>query len=108
MNPFIVLNLPADCTDEQVRSAYHSLLRKYPPETSPAEFQMIQEAATALKSAGARWRCHLFHQPAEAESPLEVLRRFSRLPGRSCPPGFSAFKSLLRASASAARQSQQS
>lgn len=105
MNPFIVLNLPPDCTDEQVRGAYHELLRKYPPESSPAEFQMIQEAATALKTARDRWRCHLFQLPSDSESPLEVLGRFSRLPGRSRPPGFPAFKSLLRACASAARQS---
>ena len=108
MNPFVVLNLPADCTDEQVRSAYHSLLRKYPPEAAPAEFQMIQEAASALKTARDRWRCHLFHQPAEPESPMEVLSRFSDLPGRSRPPGFPAFKALLRACASATRQSNKS
>jgi len=104
MNPFIVFNLPPDCTDEQVRGAYHELLRKHPPETCPAEFQMIQEAATALRTARDRWRCHLFDLPSEAASPLEVLNTFSRLPGRATPPGFPAFKSLLRACASAARQ----
>jgi len=105
MNPFLVLNLPPDCTDEQVRDAYHELLRRYPPESSPSEFQMIQEAAAALRTARDRWRCHLFHQPSEAVGPLEVLGRFSRLPGRSRPPGFPALKALLRACASAARQS---
>jgi curved DNA-binding protein CbpA len=104
MNPFLVLNLPPDCTDEQVRGAYHELLRKYPPELFPAEFQMIQESATALKTARDRWRCHLFQLPSDAESPLGVVKKFSRLPGRAQPPGLPAFKSLLRASASAARQ----
>jgi len=104
MNPFIVLDLPPDCTDEQVRAAYHKLLRQYPPESFPVEFQMIQESATALKTARDRWRCHLFHLPSGTESPLEVLHQFCRLPGRARPPGFPAFKSLLRAGASAARQ----
>ncbi len=104
MNPFVVLDLPPDCTDEQVRAAYHRLLRQYPPEAFPAEFQAVQEAATALKTERDRWRLHLFYQPAETESPMEVLHKFSKLPGRSRPPGFPAFKSLLRAAASAARQ----
>jgi curved DNA-binding protein CbpA len=105
MNPFVVLDLPPDCTDEQVRDAYHRLLRQYPPETFPVEFQAIQEAANALKTERDRWRVHLFHHPPELEAPLEVLHRFSKLPGRSRPPGYPAFKSLLRAAASAARQS---
>ena len=105
INPFIVLNLPRDCSDEQVRAAYHGLLRKYPPEKCPDEFQLIQEAAAALKTERDRWRCHLLHTPEEALSPMQVLQSFSRLPGRQRPPGFPAFKSFLRACASATRNS---
>jgi curved DNA-binding protein CbpA len=107
MNPFVVLNLPRDCTDEQVREAYHRLLRQYPPEQFPAEFQRIQEAAAALKTERDRWKCHLFYRPEEPISPMETLEVFSRLPGRIQPPGFPAFKSFLRANAAAACPAQQ-
>lgn len=104
MNPFLVLGVTASCTDEEVRAAYHRLLREFPPEKFPIEFQQIHEAATALRTERKRWHCHLLHQPKETQSPLEALEAFARLPGRSRPSGFAAFKSLLRASASAARK----
>ncbi len=107
MNPFIVLDLPRNCTDDQVRSAYHTQLRKFPPEKFPDEFQMIQEASIALKTERDRWRCHLWYRSSAPLSPLAVLEEFSKLPGRAHPAGFPAFKSLLRASATAARKSQQ-
>lgn len=107
MNPFLVLNVTPDCSDEEVRTAYHRLLREYSPEKFPLEFQQIHEAATALQTERDRWRVHLLHQPERPQSPLEALEAFARLPGRSSPPGFAAFKSLLRASASAARKSRQ-
>lgn len=107
MNPFIVLNLPRDCTDEEVRSAYHTLLRKYPPETFPTEFQQIQEAANALKTQRDRWHQHLFFLPKNAASPLETLDDYARLPRPKLPPGLPAFKTLLRACAAAARKTAQ-
>jgi curved DNA-binding protein CbpA len=104
MNPFLVLDVTPDCSDEDVRAAYHRLLREFPPEKFPSEFQQIHEAATALRTERDRWHCHLLHQPASVQSPLEALEAFARLPGRARPPGFPAFKSLLRACAGAARK----
>lgn len=106
MSPFLVLGLTPDCSDEDVRSAYHRLLREYPPEKFPVEFQQIHEAAAALRTERDRWKTHLLHQPEGIRSPLETLETFARLPGRSQPPGFPAFKSLLRACSSAARKNQ--
>lgn len=105
MSPFIILDLPRDCSDADVRAAYHRLLRENPPETCPEAFQKIQEAAGQLKDERRRWACHLLHHHPNGHSPLEALQDFARLPGRSTPPGFSAFKTLTRACASAARKS---
>jgi DnaJ-class molecular chaperone len=103
MNPFVVLNLPRDCSDADVRSRYHELIRKYPPEHFPHEFQCIQEAASALKDARSRRRVHLFHLANHYQLPMATLEEFARLPDRRTPPGFPAFKAFIRACASAAR-----
>lgn len=105
MSPFIILDLPRDCSDADVRAAYHKMLRRYPPETCPDEFQQIQEAAGHLETERQRWACHLLYHNPEVQSPLETLQAFAGLPGRSRPPGLAAFKTLTRACAAAARKS---
>ncbi len=104
MNPFIVLDVDPGCSDEEVRTAYHSLIRRYPPESFPDEFQLIQEAAAALKTERMRWHEFLFRRPPTEASPMECLEKFARLPGRQKPPGQPAFQSLLRACAASARK----
>ena len=108
MNPFIVLNLPRDCSDSDVRSRYHELIRAYPPEHFPEEFRSIQGAASELKDARSRCRAHLFYHPKNHQMPMAVLEEFAGLPGRQMPPGFAAFKSFIRACASTARNNKPS
>jgi DnaJ-class molecular chaperone len=104
MNPFVTLNLPLQCTDEQVRHAYQNLLRRYPPETHPDQFQAIQEAYSALRTEGDRWRWVLLHTDSPGEGMLDTVERFSRLPGRSHPPGAAPFRNLLSSCVAAARR----
>ncbi len=106
MNPFLVLDVPVDATDEQVRAAYQNLLRRYPPERRPGEFQTIQEAYQATRTAADRHHWLLFHLPTERIGPLEALENFARLPGRMKPPGAAAFRSFLRGCANAALREQ--
>jgi curved DNA-binding protein CbpA len=101
MNPFLVLGLTLRCTDEEVRAAYHTLLRKHTPEQDAAGFQQIQEAYEMLRTERDRWRWHLLRN-LPLESPLEALEGLARLPGRARPPGAAAFQSLLGACATAA------
>jgi len=106
MNPFLVLDVPVDATDEQVRAAYQNLLRRYPPEHRPREFQNIQEAYQAARTAAARQRWLLFHLPEGRIGPLKALENFARLPGRMKPPGATAFRTFLRGCATAALRDQ--
>jgi len=106
MNPFVILDVPLDVTDEGVRAAYQALLRRYPPEHRPAQFQQIQEAYQDLRTERDRWRWRLFHLGGGCEGPLEALEQFARLPGRMKPPGAPAFRQLLRGCASAAQREQ--
>ena len=104
MNAFLILDVTPDSTDEQVRAAYTRLLRKYPPEHFAEEFQMIQESASKLRTARDRWRMWFEPDMQEAQTPLEILRNFQKLPERMRPPGFEAFKSLLRDSCAATQR----
>ena len=106
MNPFLALDVPVDATDEQVRSAYQNLLRRYPPEHRPREFQIIQEAYQATRTSADRMRWQLFHLPSERIGPLTALENFARLPGKMKPPGAAAFRAFLGGCASAVLREQ--
>jgi hypothetical protein len=106
MNPFLVLDVPTTASDEEVRAAYQRLLRRFPPEHRPAQFQLIQESYQALRTERDRWRWRLLHLADSHEGPLEVLADFVRLPGRARPPGAPAFRTFLRGCAAAAKREQ--
>lgn len=102
MNPFLVLDVPVGVSDDGVRAAYQKMLRRYPPEHRPVQFQQIQEAYQALRTGRDRWRWRLLHLDNSRDGPLEAMENFARLPGRLRPPGAPAFRGLLRACAAAA------
>jgi len=102
MNPYLVLDLPPDAGDGDVRSAYQRLLRKYPPEHRPEQFQKIQEAYGLLRTSRERWRWKLLHLQDQRSGPVEALEEFARLPARMRPPGAKPFLALLKSCAAAA------
>ena len=102
MNPFLVLDVPLDVSDDGVRAAYQTLLRRHPPERSPERFQQIQEAYQKLRTVRDRWRWCLLHQYDGHDGPLEALAMFARLPGRMRPPGAPALRVFMRGCAAAA------
>ena len=104
MNPFLVLDVPLDVSDDGVRAAYQKLLRRYPPEHSPERFQQIQEAYQKLRAARDRWHWCWTHLAEGHDGPLEALEKFTRLPGRLRPPGAPALRAFLRGCAAAAQR----
>lgn len=62
-NPFRVLDLPEDCDDQMVKSAYLQMVKLYPPEQHPARFQESRAAFEAIKTQRDRVAFHLFHPP---------------------------------------------
>lgn len=59
-NPFHVLDLPDDTSDEAVKKAYLRLVRQYPPERDPDRFQEIRSAFETIASQRDRLRFQLF------------------------------------------------
>ena len=106
MNPFLVLDIGLDTTDAEVRAAYQALLRRFPPEQRPREFQLIQEAYQALRTDRERWHWRLLNLETGHDGPLEALENFARLPGRSRPPGATALRDLVRACGAATMREQ--
>jgi len=102
MNPYLVLDLPPAAGDADVRSAYQRLLRKYPPENRPEQFQKIQEAYGLLRTSRDRWRWKLLHLNDHRTAPVEALEEFARLPARMTPPGAKPFLAFLKSCAAAA------
>ena len=96
MDPFLVLNVGLDASDAEVRAAYQALLRRFPPEQRPQQFQQVQEAYQALRTEPERWRWRLLHLEDDHDGPLEALENFARLPGRMRPPGATALRDLVR------------
>jgi len=102
MNPYLVLDLPPDAGDGDVRSAYQRLLRKYPPEHQPDQFQKIQEAYSLLRTSRDRWRWKLLHLKDRRTGPVEALEEFVQLPARMRPPGAKPLLALLKSCVAAA------
>jgi DnaJ-class molecular chaperone len=105
MNPYLVLDLPLDAGDADVRAAYQELLRRYSPERRPEQFQIIQEAYEKLRTAHDRWQWRLLHLKDEGSGPLDALENFARLPGGMRPPGAAEFHKFLKACGNAAARS---
>ncbi|MBL8956540.1 MAG: DnaJ domain-containing protein [Myxococcaceae bacterium] len=53
-DPFEVLGVATDVTDKDLKKRYYALLRQYPPETHPDEFNRVQRAFDELKDPAAR------------------------------------------------------
>jgi hypothetical protein len=53
-NPFEVLGVGRDVSDKELKKRYFQLLRQYPPETYPEEFNRVQHAYDELKDPEAR------------------------------------------------------
>lgn len=51
---YLTLNLSFPATDEAIRQAYLELVKQYPPERYPKEFEAISEAYEALKDETTR------------------------------------------------------
>ena len=60
MDPFFVLDLPLDATDEQVEERYRELVARFPPDRRPGIFSEIRSAYHALKDARGRVAARLF------------------------------------------------
>lgn len=59
-DPYRVLQIARTASDAEVKRAYFTLVRQYPPEREPVKFQEIRAAYDQLRTPESRARVDLF------------------------------------------------
>ena len=60
MNASEILGVPANATEEEIRAAWLSKVKEFPPDRSPAEFEGIRDAYDTLRDPRKRVKEMLF------------------------------------------------
>ncbi|HME05503.1 MAG TPA: DnaJ domain-containing protein [Bryobacteraceae bacterium] len=66
-----ILGVPANASDEDIRAAYLSKVKEFPPDRSPAEFEKIRDAYDTLRDPRNRAQAMLLS--AGFDAPLVSL-----------------------------------
>ena len=94
-DPYLTLGVAwDDATDEVIRQAYLTAIRRHPAEREPEQFQAVCDAYETLKTQKARLGYALFD--ADLPTPDELLERLveKEQPAR---PDIELFREVLRA-----------
>jgi DnaJ domain len=70
MNPFAVLGIGSEATEDEIRAAYLTGIKQNPPETAPEQFERIRDAYEQLRDPRKRARQSLLVDP---DAPLVSL-----------------------------------
>lgn len=60
MSANVVLGVPDNASDEDIRAAYLAKVKEFPPDRSPEQFEKIRDAYDALRDPRSRVRAMLF------------------------------------------------
>lgn len=92
-NPFEVLDVATDATDETIKRAYLEKVRQYPPDRDPAMFQTVRSAYDTIADQRARIEYALFHDPSPS---LDGLIERALRSGQPSRPNRKTLIALLR------------
>jgi curved DNA-binding protein CbpA len=73
-----ILGVESNARDEEIRAAYLSKVKEFPPDRAPAEFEKIRDAYETLRDP--RKRARAMFSAGESGAPLVSL-----IEGRSAP-----------------------
>jgi curved DNA-binding protein CbpA len=97
MNPYLILGVPLQSDDAQIRRAYLEAVKRTPPDTHPERFQAANQAYEAIKDESSRLKYYLFDKTCPADSPLDAFVRHVRSGPSLKPLPFEEMKEFLRA-----------
>ncbi len=66
MNVNEILGVPANASDEDIRAAYLSKVKEFPPDRSPEEFERIRDAYDSLRDPRQRAKAMLLSTDFDA------------------------------------------
>ena len=92
MNPYEVLGVGADASEQEIRAAYLSKVKEFPPEQSPEKFEAVRDAYEALRDPRKRAQAKLFSSAFTA--PLVSL--FDNLPANRTFAGPQLWREVLK------------
>ena len=92
-DPYLILRVPRDATDEIIHQAYLSAIRDCPAERDPQAFQAIRSAYETLRTQKLRLEYALFN--TDPPTPDDLLQRLGR-DRRPRRPDLELFRELLR------------
>jgi len=84
-DPYTVLGLALDSTDEAIRRRYLQLVRTYTPERAPERFAAIREAYDKLRDPSSRLRYRVFEAGKDDTLEAIIADARARLPRRRVP-----------------------
>jgi curved DNA-binding protein CbpA len=84
-DPYTVLGLALDSTDEAIRRRYLQLVRAYTPERAPERFAAIREAYEKLRDPISRLRYRVFEAGKDDTIEAVIADAKARLPRRRVP-----------------------
>ncbi len=93
--PFEILETPEDSDDKSIKKAYLQMVKRYPPERFPAEFQRVRVAYERVKTLKDRLRFAVFNTTLPEVEELILDIRASRQGKR---PDIEMLRKLLRTS----------
>jgi len=96
MNPYDILNVSYEATDNEIRKAYLELVRKFPPDTKPEQFKKIRESYSLIENETARLKYYLFNRNTYGSSPMEIFLDYFRTKCERKPLDFSSMKKYLK------------
>lgn len=70
-DPFVVLGVGPQAGNDEIRAAYLTLVKQYPPDRAPEQFERIRDAYEALRDPRRRARHMLFS--GDPDAPLASL-----------------------------------
>ena len=99
--PFEILDIPEDSGDEVVKKGYLAMVKRFPPERFPSEFQRIRSAYETVKTEKDRLSFALFDT---AMPDMNELIQDIRADADCGRPSLNTLRKLLASSAQQAGQ----
>lgn len=92
-DPYLTLNVALTADDAEIRQAYLTAIRNYPPDRDADRFNTIRCAYDAIRDEKRRISYQLFN--TEPASPNEILDRLAPTkPGK--PPALKLFEAIMK------------
>ncbi len=92
-DPFVILGIPENADDAEIRAAYLAAVQACPPERDAERFSAVRGAYERIKTHKARLALELFD--TALPTPVDILER-AHPSGRPQRPSLASFQALLQ------------